>query len=126
MNKWTFSWIAMLLIIVGIFLWRAHAEDEYIQITDAVSISDVNMQFDDDELSVMSKDDPDNVIWFDDIEMYPDLTIVTETGGELRMSFKGDVLEITGDADMNEAAEIFFKELLKPMADAYIKERLKE
>jgi len=33
---------------------------------------------------------------------------------------------ITGDANMNEAAEVFFNEYLKEMCDAYIQQKLKE
>ncbi len=55
---------------------------------------------------------------------YADLMICWD-GGEITMSIDGDKLEITGDTDkMNEAAKVFFDEMVKPMADAYIAERL--
>lgn len=159
MNKWTFSWIAMLLIIVGIFLWRAHAEDNHVRILDDVSAADVDVPvvnhkliFPEDDPNTFCKqcphpkedelvfcthgDDSNSIVWtagtaplyvvnggtpivwatdafditidpndllldftFDDWTSI-DLSIVTETGGELRMSFKGNVLEITGNADI--------------------------
>ena len=54
-----------------------------------------------------------------------DLSIFTENGKSIIMSVKGGSLEITGDADLNEAAKVFFSELLKPIVDDYIKEKLK-
>lgn len=67
-----------------------------------------------------------NDCWLDLDMTMTDICIATETGGDLYLSFKGDRLEITGDADLNEAAKAFFYEHLKPMADEYIKERLGE
>ncbi len=57
---------------------------------------------------------------FYDYDVSSSLTICTESGGELVLFFGGDKLEITGDADMNEAARTFFHEILKPLVDAYI------
>ena len=53
-----------------------------------------------------------------------DLMITTENGKSINMNIKGDGLNITGDADLNEAAKVFFSELLKPIVDDYIKEKL--
>ncbi len=50
-------------------------------------------------------------------------TICTDSGRELVLTFEGDELKITGDADMNEAAQMFFNEKLKYIADDYIKSR---
>ncbi len=50
--------------------------------------------------------------------------ICIEGGDELTLSFKDGKLDITGAADMTDAAEVFFNEVLKGMADDYIKERL--
>lgn len=48
-------------------------------------------------------------------------------GGEVCFNFDEDELKLTGDTDkMNEPAKIFFTELIKPMVDDYIKERLAE
>ncbi len=52
------------------------------------------------------------------------LTIETESGTQLVLSFEGDELNITGDADMNEAAQMFFNEVLKSIADDYIRSRI--
>lgn len=54
-----------------------------------------------------------------------DLMITTENGKSITMHLAGDKLEITGDANLNEAAEKFFKYLLKPLVDDYIEEQLK-
>ena len=73
---------------------------------------------------VIAETDP---IWIElDVEPFTSLTIGLESCEELVLSFEGDELTITGDADMNEAAKIFFYEILKPMADDYIAERLSE
>ena len=66
------------------------------------------------------------------IELY-DVTISGTFGTLLKMIdgqidsdalFFNRELTITGDADMNEAAEMFFNEILKPIADGYIAERI--
>ena len=63
----------------------------------------------------------EDVEWLD---VWSSVTIETESGGVLELSFSGDELQITGDADMNEAAKVFFNKYLKRMADDYIAERL--
>ncbi len=69
-------------------------------------------------------DPNDYLIWLTEDWDIPDtLTIGTESGGELVLSFEGDELKITGDADMNEAAQIFFTEILKRIVDDYIRSR---
>ena len=70
-------------------------------------------------------DPNDYLIILDEDWDIPDtLTISTESGGELVLSFEGDELKITGDADMNEAAQIFFTEVLKRIVDDYIRSRI--
>ena len=67
-----------------------------------------------------------NLIWLTDasISSYADLMISWE-GGDITMSFENDKFEIIGDTDkMNGAAKVFFDEMIKPMADAYIAERI--
>lgn len=54
-----------------------------------------------------------------------DLIIFTNDGKELRIEVD-EGIKIVGDANMNEAAEIFFHKYIKEMADAYIKQKLKE
>lgn len=54
------------------------------------------------------------------------LTMSPLSGGELSLSFGDNGLEITGDADMNEAAKVFFYNHLQSMANDYIKSRLKD
>ena len=77
-------------------------------------------------IDIDSAIDP-NIIWSADAHTtYADLMICWD-GGEITMSVDGDKLEITGDTDkMNEAAKVFFDEMVKPMADAYIAERLND
>lgn len=48
------------------------------------------------------------------------ITISCDNGTELRLDFSGDKLEIKGDANMNEAAKVFFEECLKPHVDTYM------
>ena len=60
------------------------------------------------------------------VEAYTDFVITTMSGKDLNINIEGDSITITGDADLNEAAKVFFYEHLKPMVDEYIKERGKE
>ena len=65
----------------------------------------------------------DNDSWIVlDCEPFTEVVIYTESGSELILSFEDDELAITGDANMTDAARMFFYEVLKPMADDYIKE----
>ena len=57
------------------------------------------------------------------VEAYTDFVITTMSGKDLNINIEGDSITITGDADLNEAAKVFFYEHLKPMVDEYIKER---
>ena len=54
------------------------------------------------------------------------IMIVLENGDELRMDFSGDTIDIKGNADMNEAAKVFFNDSLKTVVDDYIKERINQ
>ena len=54
------------------------------------------------------------------------LAIITSTGRELLIDIEGDEVKITGDANMDEAAAVFFNKHFKGIADAYIQRKLKE
>jgi hypothetical protein len=59
-------------------------------------------------------------------EPYPlTLEIATTSGGELILEIWEDELKITGDANMNEGAAVFFNQYIKNIADRYIKQKLK-
>ena len=98
------SVIALISVIAGV-LCKIPTEADVIQID-----SDPNSVLDIAEVDVAS---------------YADLVICTTNGAELILTIGEDKLEITGDADMNEAARIFFNEMLKPMADDYIEEQIR-
>lgn len=68
-------------------------------------------------------DESDTTIDWTAVTSYSDVTIQAGPG-EIVLEFKEDRLEITktDNADMNEAAEVFFDYYIKPMADAYISE----
>ena len=55
---------------------------------------------------------------------YVDLCIVLKNGREVVFNFRGDKLEIEGMEHCDEVAKLFFEHYLKPLADAYIAERI--
>lgn len=57
---------------------------------------------------------------------YSLLVICLEDGTELRMDWSGNRIDVKGDADMNEAAKVWFNESLKSCIDVYIEEQLKK
>lgn len=110
------------ILIVGVvyfsiaYIGSPKPQDEEITL-DPSDILTIDFDADDDRMITIAD-------W--EISSVYDLLIYTKTGKELRIDISTDELRITGDADMNEAAEIFFNEYIKEMADAYIRERLKE
>ena len=151
MKSLTLSLIAMVILIAGVFYWKVQSltgeelvETEYVAepIEGKIRWMDGNEKYyNGTEWKVVADRkgvlfDEQRQTWYDpnellidivtdDWSMCAELIICTYTGKELVLNFEGDVLEITGDADMNEAAKVFFLEFLKPMADAYIAERLR-
>lgn len=93
---------------------------------DVLDTPDITFETEADEIVLDQNMTAWGVIDLDlDWEMPTTLTICTETGGELVLDYGGDELIITGDADMNEAAQIFFNEALKPIVDEYIRSQAK-
>ena len=76
--------------------------------------------FDDDEgemfVDIVYKDE--------DVVTYADLCFILKDGREVVLSFQDDKLEITGMEHCDEVATMFFEHYLKPLADAYIAERI--
>lgn len=55
--------------------------------------------------------------------IYYPIVITCENGKEVRIELAGDEVKITGACE--EGAKIFFEELLKPLVDDYIRDKLK-
>ncbi len=118
------------LVYVGLYLHKANADQDEIVIEDVdvevvgklntlwVELPDSN----DSSFGAIVLDIVDDTVIDDSITF----TILVESGCSLELYFRGDKLVVTGDADMNEAAKVFFYGYLKPMADEYIAERLTE
>ena len=43
----------------------------------------------------------------------PTITLTTPSGKELSLNLSGDTIDISGDADVTEAAQVFFDEVIK-------------
>ena len=43
----------------------------------------------------------------------PAITLTTPTGKTLSINLTGDTIDISGDADVTEAAKVFFNEVIK-------------
>lgn len=70
------------------------------------------------ELASLEVIDIDSTVAYD-IRIY-----TNEVGKYLNLNVDDGELQITGDANMDEAAEDFFYKYIKPMADAYIENKL--
>jgi len=55
-----------------------------------------------------------------------DIIFFLEGGGEVLFGFQGDKLKITGMENCDEVAAEFFKHFIKPMADAYVEDKLED
>ena len=52
------------------------------------------------------------------------VVLTTTTDKQLVIGLEGDTITVTGDAKMDEAAEQFFKCVLKGIVDDYIQDKL--
>lgn len=141
MKKIVITIIMILAFVVGFLLQRQHASKPTNEISGTVFAEDMTIDFPDNLTIDINK--PTTVVRYSDMNITtawdyseikldtvnfggPYSVIFSTKSGSLTIKCDGDELKIEADCDMDEAAEAFFYQLVKPMADAYIREKLKD